>query len=129
MAENTLNKNEKLKSRKSIESLFRSGHAVSSPPFKLFFRKVDSLPHPAQMTVAVPKRLIKHAVDRNLVKRRTREAYRLKKSDLYSVIQDQNSHYELLFLYQASEIMDYKKIRSSVNFLLIKLSDKINYRG
>lgn len=123
MVVNTLNKSEKLKSRKSIEALFRSGRAVSSPPFKLLFREVDSMLHPAQMTVAVPKRLIKNAVDRNLIKRRTREAYRLKKNDFYEAINDINANYEILFLYQATEIKDYNFIRNSVNFLLLKLSE------
>jgi ribonuclease P protein component len=125
MGVNTLNKSEKLKSRKSIESLFYSGRVISSPPFRLLYRKVESLPHPAQMTVAVPKRLIKNAVDRNLIKIRTREAYRLKKVELYKTINEKNRHFEILFLYQTSEIKDYKTIRSSINFLLIELSERI----
>lgn len=125
MTVNSLNKYEKLKSRKSIESLFRSGSVISSPPFRLLFRKVDNLPYPAQMTVAVPKKQIKRAVDRNLIKRRTREAYRLKKLNIYKVIGGRGSHYELFFLYQSSEVKDYKTISNSLNFLLSKLSEII----
>ena len=39
------------------------------------------------MAVSVPKRLFKRAVDRNLLKRRIREAYRLNKSDLYHLLE------------------------------------------
>jgi RNase P protein component len=51
MSENTLHKSEKLKSRKSIESLFRSGSVISSPPFRVLYREVEALAHPALMTV------------------------------------------------------------------------------
>lgn len=126
MNTNTLGRSEKLKSRKSIESLFRNGHVFFSPPFKLIFRKVDLLPGPAVMTVAVPKRLIKRAVDRNLIKRRTREAYRNQKSEIYSEISKRNEHFEILFLYQSSEILDYNAISNSIKFLMIRLAKYIN---
>ncbi len=41
---------------------------------------------PALMAVSVPKRLFKRAVDRNLMKRRIREAYRLQKPGLYAAL-------------------------------------------
>ena len=34
------------------------------------------------MLISIPKRLIKHATDRNLLKRRIREAYRVNKPEL-----------------------------------------------
>jgi ribonuclease P protein component len=121
---NKFNKSEKLKSRKSIEALFKTGKTIASPPFRMLYRKVDSLSAPVQMTVAVPKKLIKRAVDRNLLKRRTREAYRLNKSELLKKVSDKNEYFEILFLYQASGIIDYQTIRKAVNFLLIKLTER-----
>lgn len=122
---NKFNKVEKLKSKKSIEALFKTGKTITSPPLRLLYRKVESLEVPAKMTVAVPKKLIKRAVDRNLIKRRTREAYRLNKNDLLKKIAERNEQLEILFLYQSSEILEYNSIKKSVKFLLIKLAERI----
>ena len=124
MAKHTFHKEERLKSRKSIEALFRSGKTMGSPPFRVYYRLVDDLPYPARMTVAVPKRMMKHAVDRNLVKRRTREAYRQHKEQLYEALRENGTNMELIFLYQTSDMLDYKNIKRSVNFLLLKLAEK-----
>jgi ribonuclease P protein component len=136
----TLNKSEKLKSRKAIEELFRSGSSLSSPPFRLIYRRIyqDISPSflqnsekvsleisPVLMTVAVPKKLIRKAVHRNLLKRRTREAYRLNKSSICAMAKKKNVHYEFLFLYQATEIVDYSIIRNSIQALLYRLTEKI----
>lgn len=136
----TFNKHEKLKSRKAIEELFRAGNSLSSPPFRLIYRKVNHATappfqmnfskispgtSPVLMTVAVPKKLIRKAVHRNHLKRRTREAYRLNKQAIVNLAMKKNQHYELLFLYQATEIMEYSIINSSIQALLFRLAEKI----
>lgn len=121
MATYRFNKKEKLKSRKSIESLFRSGSTFSSPPFRLLYRRVNNPGVPVLMTVAIPRRSIRRAVDRNLLKRRTREAYRLQKNGLVGKVEAKKHAYEILFLYQSGEIADYKTIRSAVRVLLTRL--------
>jgi ribonuclease P protein component len=78
------NRFEKLKSRKQIELLFAKGKSISAFPVKVFYLPVDHTPvHPVQVGVGVSARNFKKAVDRNTIKRRMREAYRLHKLPLH----------------------------------------------
>ena len=78
------NKFEKLKSRKQIERLFAKGKSIASFPVKVFYLPVEYTPvHPVQVGVGVSARNFKKAVDRNNIKRRMREAYRLHKLPLH----------------------------------------------
>ena len=78
------NKFEKLKSRKQIELLFAKGKSISAFPVKVFYLPIDHTPvHPVQVGVGVSARNFKKAVDRNTIKRRLREAYRLHKLPLH----------------------------------------------
>jgi ribonuclease P protein component len=78
------NKFEKLKSRKQIELLFAQGKSISSFPVKVFYLSVEHTPaQPVQVGVGVSARNFKKAVDRNTIKRRMREAYRLHKLPLH----------------------------------------------
>ncbi|MGK7391807.1 MAG: ribonuclease P protein component [Candidatus Cyclobacteriaceae bacterium M2_1C_046] len=77
MIRHTFTKAERLKSQKIIKELFLKGSSFYSYPIKIFY-----LPSPEEQTqvmFAVPKKKIKKAVDRNRIKRRMREAYRLNK--------------------------------------------------
>jgi ribonuclease P protein component len=80
---NKFKKEERLCSKKSLDLLFKKGSSFLLYPFRLTYLKVTE-PHeyPAQVVINVAKKRYKHAVDRNLIKRRTREAYRLQKEIL-----------------------------------------------
>jgi ribonuclease P protein component len=77
----SLKKHEILRSKKNIKELFDNGSSLFLYPFKIYF-----LPSKGQETnqvlFTVSKRYFKKAVDRNLIRRRMREAYRLNKSIL-----------------------------------------------
>lgn len=59
-----------------IDRLFThaGSKSVTAYPIRAVFRKADT--EQTQILLSVPKRLFKHAVDRNRVKRQLREAYR-----------------------------------------------------
>ncbi len=121
MSKNSFHKTERLKSRKSIENLFKEGSKLKAYPFILLYREVEKAQYPALMTVAVPKKQIRKAVDRNLIKRRTREAYRLLKNELYESLQNQDKHLEILFLYQSGKTEEYKTIETAVQKLVARI--------
>ena len=80
------------------------------------------------MAVSVPKRLFKKAVDRNLLKRRIREAYRLQKPALYSMVSgDKDRKLHLVIQYQQRDISDYhiieKALFKGLDKLLVQLKE------
>ena len=117
MIRHTFKKAERLKSDKIIKELFKKGSSFYSYPLKLFF-----LPHegtqPSQVLITVPKRRFKKAVDRNNLRRRMREAYRLHKH----LIPEDKTFY-LAFVYIADKKEDYQLIESKLKKLIDRLID------
>ncbi|WP_270089594.1 ribonuclease P protein component [Sphingobacterium sp. SYP-B4668] len=81
----TFKKEERLCSKRLIDSLFHNGSSFVLYPFRIVFWVTADLDATAQVIISVPKRRFKKAVSRNLLKRRIREAYRLQKqANLYA---------------------------------------------
>lgn len=72
----TFRKSQRLCSRTLIDRLFNHAGSKSATayPIRAVFRQAET--PQTQILLSVPKRLFKHAVDRNRVKRQLREAYR-----------------------------------------------------
>lgn len=80
----TFGKQERLKSRKLIEKLFKEGKSIKKFPLRLVYLQTEHTSNfPVQASFSVPKRNFKKAVDRNRIKRLMREAYRIQKPTLY----------------------------------------------
>lgn len=113
----TLNKQERLKSRKLIDELFAKGSAIDAYPIKLVFKEItleQSPESPVKFGVTVSKRRFKRAVDRNLIKRRLREAFRVNKENIYTQLAAKDKHVAMMAIYIASEILDYQKIEPAM---------------
>lgn len=101
MARNTFRKHEHLCGKLRISEVATTGKAVHVPPFRLVGKHMP-LPTiaPAQVAFAVPRRNLRHAVDRNRMKRLMREAYRLYKPKLYEALGQDGRKVAWLFVYQ-----------------------------
>ena len=115
----TFKKEERLSRKKIIESLFADGISFNQFPFKVVWLEypLDGK-YPVQVLISVPKRKFKRAVDRNLLKRRIREAYRKNKESLYGYLKEKDKTCVLALLYISSEIASYKEIEEKIIVVL-----------
>ena len=125
MPDFSFKKSERLTGSKSISSLFQDGTSISSYPVRILFNTEGIGPKPASLVISVPKRLFKRAVDRNLLKRRIREAYRLNKPQLYVRLQSMQLNANVVIQYQQKEILDYQIIEAGVVKALEKMVNKL----
>jgi ribonuclease P protein component len=122
----TLGKKERLKSRKQTELLFSSGKKFSYSPFRIHYLLnggKDSLHHPIAIGfgVGVSSKVFKKAVDRNRIKRLTREAWRLQKLSLRQKLKEQNSQLNIFFIYTGKALPNYKELYEKMGKVLEKL--------
>ncbi len=120
----TFTKAERLSGKTALDRLFQTGKSFNSFPFKVVWKEVsaDNIP-PVQVVISVPKRIFKRAVDRNLLKRRTREAYRKNKAALYNALGDKKVH--LLLVYTSKTILEYKEIEDKIIIVLQRLNKTV----
>ncbi len=84
------------------------------------------LSHPAtQVMIVAPKRKFHHAVDRNRVRRLTRECYRLRKHALYDFLQQHGLTLVFSMVYIHNEIMSYDQLGHKMDKLLAALQKDI----
>lgn len=115
-------KAEKLLSKKLIDLLFREGKSIKINCVRCLYLLTDEqLSSPVQVMISVPKRLFKKAVDRNLIKRRIREAYRLNKNSLLSLTNKKNSQLILAFLFIHTEAEEYHLIEDAIQKIISEL--------
>lgn len=100
----TFSKSERLSSKKDITLLYTTGQSKSFYPLKVFWREHEfESEYPARVLITVPKRSFKKAVDRNLLKRRIREVYRVNKNTLYESLFLSGKKLDVLIMFVGKE--------------------------
>src|SRR5258705_12147882 len=113
----TLKKSERLSHKKLIQELFDKGSSFYLYPFKVFFLPNERSIN--QVMVSVPKSIFKRAVDRNTLKRRIREGYRLNKTKLLP-----DKFFSIAYIYTAKEILPSAFIHQKIVLSFDKLMNQ-----
>lgn len=141
---NTLRKAEKLRHKTLVDGVFANdGRSLYEFPLRLKYRALSEeelegsfrtgIPAgiaPLQMMITVPKKKRRHAVDRVLMRRRIREAYRLNRHALKQAI-DSNPHVRTLsvsFIYIHTDNADFSVIERKMRRLLSKLAQQFEQK-
>ena len=120
-------KNEKLKSKITIDLLFSKGKSVAKYPLRLVFIESDygiaeNGNQKLKMGVSVSKKYFKNAVDRNYFKRVLRETYRLNK---HLLIDSLDKPHAMMFFYQTKDRLTYEEINTKTIQLFEKFALQI----
>ena len=122
----TFKKEEKLKSRKTIEQLFKEGKPFSNFPFRVIWKLNETGSAALQCGFAVSSRHFKKAVDRNRVKRLMREAYRLQKNELQVYLKIKNKHLAVFIIYLGNDLPTYELVFEKTGHALKRLLKMID---
>ena len=117
------NKEERLCSRKYLDLLFKNGSSFLLYPLRVSYLIVEETSaFPVQVVINVPKKRYKHAVDRNLLKRRIKEAYRLQKQDgLYELLPEAKGLLLLSLQFVGKQKYEFSFIEKKLTAVLKKL--------
>ena len=118
----TFKKEERLCSRQLIDRLYAEGHRLMAFPYSVQWMAVEG---PCQVMIVAPKRKFHHAVDRNRVRRLTRECYRLRKPAFYTFLQEHGVSIVFSMVYIHNEIMTYGQLGKKMDKLLEALEKDI----
>ena len=123
----SLGKREHLKSNLSIQDLLKNGQTITASPLRIYWKtsSISLQKTPVKIAFSVPKRKFKRAVDRNLIKRRMREAYRRNKYILVDSLPDKELNVRLIVLFLSDEFISFDHLDTLMCNLLQKLASNL----
>ena len=131
----TLPRSERLRSLKAIRRMFGEGQSGFTYPFRYVWIATEPCgegvepqqgsERGVEVMFSVPKKFHKRANKRNLLKRRTREAYRLNRAQLCEQLQQGGKTINMAFIYSTKEIHTYKTVEYAVQRILAQICERL----
>ena len=122
-------KSERLSFKRDIDHLFDNGQSFISFPLRIVYLPVtgDNHPEPGiSALVCVPKKRIKHAVDRNRIKRLIRESFRLNKSEITDFCIGSGKLIHIGFMYVSNDVLPYPDMEKAMRKALYRICRQEN---
>lgn len=121
-SDRSLSRTERLRSLGAVRRLFGEGESGFVFPFRyVWFAEADAQPT-VEVLFSVPKKFHKRANKRNLIRRRTKEAYRLQKTMLTAI---GSVNLDIALIYSSKEVLPYKTIARAVRKILETLTERL----
>lgn len=126
MPEFTFHRDERLKSRNVIGRMFGAGQSFGQYPLRLVWLPLEGPqgPYPVRVAFSVPKKKFKRAVQRNRIRRKLREAWRLNKHRLYQALEGEPVQYAFMIIYVGGEALPYAEIEQAIRQMIRRFLKK-----
>ena len=120
-----LNKSLMLKLKNDIQLLFNDGIKNYDNTLKIVWLSEKNSQYGVKIFISIPKRLIRKATKRNLLKRRIKEALRLNLFELKNLCETNNTKLMLGIVYNCDKIEKYSQIEQKIQMAFKKIYSKI----
>ncbi|HXH19417.1 MAG TPA: ribonuclease P protein component [Chitinophagales bacterium] len=121
----TFTRHERLKSKKLIERLFERGQSIDAPPLRMVWMPAIAFCMPAQVSFSVARRSFRQAVERNRIKRLMREAWRLRKQELYSFLSEKKTSLAVMLIFTGKKKPRFHEVQEKLVTIIQQLTRSV----
>ena len=111
----TLRKTEIINHKKKIDQLFKSGNRFQIDEFQVVYLTSNSYDNWFNILICVPKKKIKLACNRNLLKRKIREVIRKKKEEYIIKLKNKKKRVKIALVYSSKKVITYTDIEVKIS--------------